>query len=60
MKIVCPECGSAALWLLDDWVDVTLADAGVSINSAGVVCECRICRTIFEVRATGFEVKITS
>ena len=58
MKIVCPECGSAALWLLDDWVDSTLADDGVILEGAGILCECRACHASFEVSATGFTVKV--
>ena len=58
MKIVCPECGSAALWLLDDWVDSTLADDGVILEGAGIVCECRACHIVFEIRATEFKVVV--
>ena len=58
MKIVCPECGSAALWLLDDWVDSTLADDGVTLEGAGIVCGCRTCHIVFEIRATEFKVVV--
>ena len=58
MKIVCPECGSAALWLLDDWVDSTLAGDGVILEGAGIVCGCRTCHIVFEIRATEFKVVV--
>ena len=58
MKIVCPECGSAALWLLDDWVDSTLGDDGVTLEGAGILCECRTCHIVFEIRATEFKVVV--
>ena len=58
MKIVCPECGSAALWLLDDWVDSTLGDDGVTLDGAGILCECRTCHIEFEIRATEFKVVV--
>ena len=57
MKVVCPNCGHSGVWLLDDWVDSTLADEGVSLDGAGILCECRACHASFEVRATGFSLQ---
>ncbi len=57
MKIVCPECGSAALWLLDDWVDAMITDEGIWLEGAGIACECRTCYSTFEVHAAGFSLQ---
>ena len=58
MKIVCPICGNSGVWLLNDWVDATLGDDGVTLEGAGIACECRACHASFEVSATGFTVKV--
>ena len=58
MMIVCPNCGHSRVWLLNDWVDSTLADEGVSLDGAGILCECRTCRIVFEIRATEFKVVV--
>jgi len=60
MKVVCPKCGSCWLWLSDDWVSTSFTDGGVELMNAGIACECQDCRAVFEVHATGFEVKVES
>jgi len=58
MMIIYPNCGHSEVWLLDDWVDSTLADEGVSLDGAGILCECRTCHIVFEIRATEFKVVV--
>jgi len=57
VRVVCPKCGSPHVWICNDWVDTTITDEGIWLEGAGIACECHMCYSTFEVRATGFSLQ---
>ncbi|MFA5622217.1 MAG: hypothetical protein WC948_05910 [Thermovirgaceae bacterium] len=51
----CPACGSRRVWVEDSGVEYAVGMEAVRLDGASLFCECRDCRAMFRVRATGFE-----
>ncbi|MDD4459983.1 MAG: hypothetical protein PHQ24_09295 [Proteiniphilum sp.] len=63
--VICPTCGSRRAWVTDSYLDYGYTDIGHGdiapvVRGAWLACECRDCRTVFDIQATSWSVGVQS